>query len=137
VADGPDDAHVPDDPVLGMGDRAEDELDGDRVGGTLVGLREVRLSPALVGDGGVAEGDPLDESGGEDILAVPVVDLVFDGRGAAVEGEYDHGFSFGEARHCSIAPRFMQQTVKEWSIPAKKRAFPRGGRPWMPPRRAV
>ena len=77
-------------PTSGVGEGLDDELDGDLVVRALVLELVVRLALGLVRYAGAAEGDALDDARGEDVLVIPIVDLIFDGAGAAIEGEDYH-----------------------------------------------
>jgi hypothetical protein len=85
--------HRLDDPVLGVGDGLEDKLYGYDVVGALVLYAYVGYAGGLVVDDGAFLADALDDARGEDVLLLPIVDLVLDGRAAAIKGEYDHGDS--------------------------------------------
>jgi hypothetical protein len=48
------------------------------------------LSLCFVGNKGTPLGDPFDDTHGQDVLGVPVVDLILGGRGSAVQRKNNH-----------------------------------------------
>ena len=93
VADDADVLHRPHDAVLLVGDGLEDQLYSDDMVGTLVLETYVGDARCLMVYYRAFLPDTLDDSAGEYVFLVPVVDLIFDGRASAIECENDHGFS--------------------------------------------
>ena len=79
VADRLDHIHVVDDAVLGIGQSLDDEVDRDRVIGTFVFGGVFVFALGHVGDESAFQRDAFHDADREDVLCVPIVDLIFGG----------------------------------------------------------
>ena len=80
---------------LGVEQGVDDELDGVLVVAALVVELDRLAAQAGLVDVALADADALDDAGGQGLFLGVVVEAVFDGRTAAVQGQDLHGFLLG------------------------------------------
>ncbi len=90
MADGGDVVHVRDHAVVLGTEHLDDQVNRHLVVRALVLLGIGFAAGDLMDDEGITNGDTLDHPLGDDLFALPVVELIFNGRASAVQGKDIH-----------------------------------------------